>query len=301
MQPSLLRSLLFVPGNSEKMLLKALQVHADALVPDLEDSVPKEEKVAARNLVSKMLPSLRAQVHKRVQIIPRVNSFYTQWFEEDLKAVLQLGVSAVTIGKVETAEEMKEIVKAIAEKEKEANLPSNSIKLIPWLETAKGVAYAREICASGSRLAAIAFGAEDFTADMQIERTSSGKEFYHARSWVCTAARASKLPALDSPWPHFRDLQGLEEDCRVAKAMGYKGKFSIHPGNIDIINKQFSPSTKEVEFAKKIVEAFEVARKAGRGSTSVNGTMVDEPVYRRARAVIEQESLLQDSSNASNL
>ncbi|GJD06647.1 Citrate lyase subunit beta [Galdieria sulphuraria] len=182
MQSSLLRSLLFVPGNSEKMLQKALQAHADALVPDLEDSVPKEEKVTARNLVSKVLPSMRAQIHKRIQIIPRVNSFYTQWFEEDLKAVLQPGVSAVTIGKVETAEEMKEIVKAVAEKEKEASLPPNSVKVIPWLETAKGIAYAREICACGSRLVAIAFGAEDFTADMQIERTASGKEFYHARN-----------------------------------------------------------------------------------------------------------------------
>ncbi|GJD06645.1 Citrate lyase subunit beta [Galdieria sulphuraria] len=83
--------------------------------------------------------------------------------------------------------------------------------------------------------------------------------------------------------------------------MGYKGKFSIHPANIDTINQQFSPSMKEVELAKKIVEAFEAARKAGRGSTSVDGTMVDEPVYRRAKAVIEQESLLQDANNASSL
>lgn len=300
-QLPLLRSLLFVPGNSEKMLQKATQIKVDALVPDLEDSVPKEEKITARNLVRKLLPSFRAQIDKRVQLIPRVNSYYTQWFEEDLKAVLQVGVSAVTIGKVESVEEMKEIIKAVAEKEKEASLPLNSIKIIPWLETAKGIAYAREICACGSRLAAVAFGAEDFTADMQIERTKGGHEFQQARNWIAIAARASNLLALDSPWPNFRDLNGLQEDCRIAKSIGYKGKFSIHPGNVDVINKEFSPSAKEIELSRKIVEAFEAARKTGRGSTSVDGMMVDEPVYRRARAVIEQESRLQDANNSSNL
>jgi len=301
MQGLLLRSLLFVPGNSEKMLQKALQARADALIPDLEDSVPKDEKVTARNLVSKMLPSLRNNTPKKVQIIPRVNSFYTQWFEDDLKAVLQPGISAVTIGKVETAEEMKEIIKAVAEKEKEASLPSNSVKIIPWLETAKGIVYAREICACGSRLAAVAFGAEDFTADMKLERTMSGQEFSLARNWISIVARASQLVALDSPWPHFRDLNGLKEDCRVAKVMGFKGKFAIHPGNVDIINEEFSPSQKEVELAKQIVEAFEAAKKAGRGSTSVNGAMVDEPVYRRAKAVLEQENLIKNAKDASNL
>eukprot|EP00871_Galdieria_phlegrea_P004402 jgi/Galph1/4963/GphlegSOOS_G3607.1 len=289
----LLRSLLFIPGNRESMLRKALQVQADAVIPDLEDSVSAEEKPAARKLVSSILPWLRSQIPKKMRLIPRVNSIDTEWFEEDIKAVLQPGISAITIGKISSVEGLKAVAAKVADEEINTGLPLGSIKIIPWLETAEGVIRAREICGCESRVSAVAFGAEDFTADMQIERTTGGQEVLFARNLVAIAARAARILALDSPWTHFRDLSGLAEDCRLAKSLGYKGKFSIHPGNIEVINREFLPSSKELEHAKRIVEAFEAAKSTGRGSTSVDGAMVDEPVYKRAKTVVEMYNIAQ--------
>ena len=133
----------------------------------------------------------------------------------------------------------------------------------------------------------VAFGAEDFTNDMAIERTQDGDEVDYPRKVICIAARAAGVLALDTPYFGFRDPDGLRANSQQARRYGFKGKFAIHPAQIDIINEAFSPSPEEVEHARRVVAAFEEAERNGRGSTSLDGQVIDVPVVRRARQLLE--------------
>jgi citrate lyase subunit beta / citryl-CoA lyase len=281
--PTPLRSLLFVPGNKHNMLEKALDQRCDALVPDMEDSVPDAEKPTARETIRGFLPRL---IGAGPLVIPRVNALGTPWFEEDLAAVVAPGVFGISIGKIETAGDVELLGHALARLEKDAGLARGTMRVIPWIESAKGIVHAYEICAASERIVAAAFGAEDFTHDMAIERLDDPAQIAYARSALCIAARAAGVLALDTPYFQFRDDAGLREDALAAKSIGFKGKFAIHPGQIDTINACFRPSDEEIEWARRVVAAFEIAEREGRGSTSLDGRVIDVPVVKRARAVL---------------
>jgi len=281
---TILRSLLFVPGNRPNMLQKALGFSPDVFVPDLEDSVPTDEKANARAVAASFLAKLS---DTGSLVIPRVNSLDTGLLEQDLAAIITPKIYGLSIGKVQTVQEIAEICGLIEPLEQKAGLTAGRLKLIPWIESAKAIVNAYEICSSSKRIIAVAFGAEDFTNDMGIERTNDDSEIAYARSAVCIAARAADVVALDTPYFGFRDTDGLQRDANTAKKQGFKGKFAIHPAQIDIINATFSPSPQEVEHAKRVLAAFEAAEHQGRGSTSLNGKVIDVPVVKRARAILE--------------
>jgi citrate lyase subunit beta/citryl-CoA lyase len=281
---TILRSLLFVPGNRPNMFEKALGFSPDVFVPDLEDSVPTDEKANARALAASFLAKLS---DTGSLVIPRVNSLDTGLLEQDLAAIITPKIYGLSIGKVQTVQEIAEICGLIEPLEQKAGLAAGTLKLIPWIESAKAIVNADEICSSSKRIIAVAFGAEDFTTDMGIERTDDDSEIAYARSVVCIAARAADVVALDTPYFGFRDTDGLQRDANTAKKQGFKGKFAIHPAQIDIINVTFSPSPQEVEHAKRVLAAFEAAEHQGRGSTSLNGKVIDVPVVKRARAILE--------------
>ena len=184
----------------------------------------------------------------------------------------------------------------VEELERAAGVEAGSVSIIPWIETALAIVNAYEICASSPRVVAVAFGAEDFTNDMAIERTQDGDEVDYPRRVICIAARAAGVLALDTPFFGFRDPDGLRENSQQARRYGFKGKFAIHPAQIDIINEAFSPSAEEVEHARRVVAAFEEAERNGRGSTSLDGQVIDVPVVRRARQLLE----LAESGSAGN-
>ncbi len=281
---TILRSLLFVPGNRPNMFEKALGFSPDVFVPDLEDSVPTDEKANARAVAASFLAKLS---DTGSLVIPRVNSLDTGLLEQDLAAIITPKIYGLSIGKVQTVQEIAEICGLIEPLEQKAGLAAGRLKLIPWIESAKAIVNAYEICSSSKRIIAVAFGAEDFTNDMGIERTDDDSEIAYARSAVCIAARAADVVALDTPYFGFRDTDGLQRDANTAKKQGFKGKFAIHPAQIDIINATFSPSPQEVEHAKRVLAAFEAAEHQGRGSTSLNGKVIDVPVVKRARAILE--------------
>jgi len=281
---TILRSLLFVPGNRPNMFEKALGFSPDVFVPDLEDSVPTDEKANARAVAASFLAKLS---DTGSLVIPRVNSLDTGLLEQDLAAIITPKIYGLSIGKVQTVQEIAEICGLIEPLEQKAGLAAGKLKLIPWIESAKAIVNADEICSSSKRIIAVAFGAEDFTNDMGIERTDDDSEIAYARSAVCIAARAADVVALDTPYFGFRDTDGLQRDANTAKKQGFKGKFAIHPAQIDIINATFSPSPQEVEHAKRVLAAFEAAEHQGRGSTSLNGKVIDVPVVKRARAILE--------------
>lgn len=281
---TILRSLLFVPGNRPNMLEKALSTKPDVFVPDLEDSVPPEEKVNARRITAAFLPKLSTTGRL---VMPRVNSLETGLLEEDMAAVVGSYVFGISVGKIESAEEILTISEVLEQLEKKAGLASGKLKLMPWIETARAVVNVYAICLSSPRVIAVAFGAEDFTNDMGIERTEDDSEIDYPRNVVCIAAKAADVTALDTPYFKFRDPEGLQQDAVGAKRRGFRGKFAIHPAQIDIINETFSPSTEEIDHARRVVAAFEQAERQGRGSTSLNGKVIDVPVVKRARALLE--------------
>ena len=281
---TVLRSLLFVPGNQPRMLERASGLKPDAFIPDMEDSVPIDEKANAREVTASYLERLGAN---GVPVIPRVNSLDTELLDNDLGAVVGERIFGVSVGKIYTPEDIVTISGKLETLERSTGVETGSVKLLPWIETAAAIVNLYEICVASPRIVGVAFGAEDFTNDMGMERTESETETFFARNCIAVAARAADVLALDTPYFSFRDPDGLRENASAARQYGFKGKFAIHPAQIDIINETFSPSSAEIEHARRVVEAFDEAARRGRGSTSLDGKVVDVPVVKRAQAVLE--------------
>ena len=281
---TVLRSLLFVPGNQPHMLEKALGLAPDAYVPDMEDSVPAGEKANARSISASFLPRMAAA---GPLVVPRVNPMDTGLLEDDLAATFGPHIYGVSVGKISSAEDVHLISSMMDGLEQKAGLEVGSVKLVLWIETAMAIVNAYQICAASPRTVGAAFGAEDFASDMSIERTEGESEVAYPRGVVAVAARAAGVMALDTPYFSFRDPEGLRRDALVAKSYGFRGKFAIHPSQIGIINEAFTPSPSEVSHARRVVAAFGEAGRSGRASTSLDGKVIDVPVVKRARSLLE--------------
>lgn len=279
----LLRSLIFVPGNRPNMLERALSFNADIIMVDLEDSVPPAEKVNARHLAREWAPRLRS-AGRRVMV--RVNSLDTGLTRDELAAVVGPELHGISIGKVESTWDLQEVDRILTPLENSSGLEPGGIKVVPWIENARAVMNVQSIAAASHRIIAIAFGAEDYTNDMGVQRTDNGDEVYVPRATVAIAARAAGIASLDSPYVAFRNPEGLRQDAQVARQLGYSGKFAIHPSQIDIINETFSPREEDVAYARQVVEAWEQAEASGRGSLDLDGKMVDVPVVKRAQNLL---------------
>ena len=277
------RSLLFVPGNKPNMINKALSFQPDVFIPDMEDSVPDSEKVNAREVVADHLKAFSGT--GRV-VIPRLNSMQSGHFEDDLRAVVGPDIVGISVGKIDRPEDVIKVSQLMLTVEREHGLETGQLRIIPWLESASAIVHAFEILSADRRVVAAAFGAEDFTLDMGIRRVGDESEVAFARQTMSIAARAAVMPALHTPSISYRDEQGLRENIAASKQCGYKGKYDIHPAQVEIINGAFAPSVEEIDYARRVVAAFEEAERNGRGSTSLDGLVIDVPVVKRARALL---------------
>lgn len=275
---------MFIPGNRPNMLEKAIGTRPDAYIPDMEDSVPDAEKVNARAVISEHLPKLHASGRL---VVPRVNALETGWAEDDMAAVIGPHIQGISIGKVRGVDDVREIDNLVTKLEIAAGIRSGSIALLPWIETAGAIVHCYDVLSASTRIVGAGFGAEDLTHDMEIERSEDPAQLAYARSAFCFAARAAGVLALDTPYFHFKDEPGLEHDALAARHLGFKGKFAIHPDQIDTINQCFAPTPEEIEHARRVVAAFEEAERNGRGSTSLDGKVIDVPVVKRARALLK--------------
>ncbi len=280
----LLRSLQFVPGNRRDMLEKSRTFDADVLVADLEDSVPLAEKAAARELVRELLPSLSGRDQK---VVVRVNSLDTGLTADELEAIAGPHLYGVSLGKVDSPWHIQECHRLLATQESRLGMESGVIKIIPWIESAAGILRAADIARASPRVVALAFGAEDYTNDMGIQRTDEGEEVWLPRSMVPIVAQAAGIVALDTPYVKFRDREGLQREAEAARRLGYKGKFAIHPAQLETINAVFSPREEDLEYARRVVEAWEQAEAQGRGALALDGNMVDVPVVKRAYNILK--------------
>ena len=299
-----LRCPLFIPGNRRDMLWKAGRYSPSAYMPDLEDSVPSANKVEARKVTAAALPSL-FELGKPVVL--RVNSLSTGLTEDDLEAVVGPYIVGISIGKVKTDNDIAVVDGMLSELERDRGIELGSIGILPWLETASAIVNAYAICNASERVRWVAFGAEDFSADMGISRAVDLEDpsvkniedygeasLLYARSAVAVAARAADVEALDTPYVKFRDPDGLRSEADLARRLGYRGKFAIHPAQIEVIDGVFSPTDQELERAKRVLNAARSAELTGHGSASLDGEMIDAPVVARAKNVLARAGIVRD-------
>jgi citrate lyase subunit beta/citryl-CoA lyase len=281
--PNLFRSLVFVPGNNPRFLAKAKSLPADIVCFDLEDSVPDKEKKKARVLIKN---ALKQRKKYSSDVFVRTNSPESGMVEADLKEIVQKGIDGVVIPKVNSTKELKKIEKTISSLEKKRKI--KGIRLIPSIESALGVVNCYEIASSSKRIDALVFGIFDLLNDMGIEYTKGnpcGSKY--SRYKVPVAATAAGVAAIDGIWQDLKDKNGFTKDCQVGRSLGYVGKSVIHPDQIQTVHKIFHPSKPEIEWAKKVCTVYEKSTKRGKGATVVEGKMIDEVHYKRAKALLE--------------
>ena len=282
-----LRSLLFVPGNSERKFMRARASGADALILDLEDSVAPAQKPAARQLAAKLLDD---RSPREWSFLVRVNSLDTDLALDDLSAVVKPGLDAVMIPKANGAEDLQRFGHYLDALETRAGMPPGSVKMaVVATETAKAMFALHTYASAHPRLAALTWGAEDLSAALGA---TDNKEpdgawtfpYQLARAKCLFAAAAADVIPIDTIHAEFRDLDGLERDCRRSRRDGFLGRMAIHPDQVATINRCYAPSEAEIAHARRIVEAF--AANPGAGTIGIDGRMVDIPHLKAAQKTL---------------
>jgi citrate lyase subunit beta / citryl-CoA lyase len=276
------RSRLYLPGSEPKYYINASLHAPDAVILDLEDSVHRGEKDAARILVRNTLRTVDFGSSERMV---RINQLPMGL--EDLAEVVGESPDLILIPKVEQPEQVREVDRMIAEIKSRHGI-IRSIWIMPILESALGVENAFAVAAASENVAALTIGLEDYTADLGVVKTVEGRESQYARSRVVNAARAAGVQAIDSVFSDVADMDGLRRWGEASRAAGFEGMGCIHPGQIRVIHEAFQPTTTEIDRARKVVAAFEEAQKKGLAVVSLGSKMIDPPVVQRALKLVER-------------
>lgn len=279
------RTSLYVSGSSPVNMTQAVFYNEDCMVYDLEDSVPISEKDTARFLVYN---AVRDHHPPDKYVLIRINSIYSEFINEDLEAAVCACPNALRIPKVESADEVRKISGMIADIENKVGLEVGSIELWCNLESYLGIIHASEIAKADPRVVALALGAEDFTVSMKARRTKQGLEIFYARNAVLMACRSAGIDAIDAVFSDINDLDGLYEDVILTRNLGFDGKTVVHPRQIDVVNSAFTPSKKEIEYAKRVLAVAEEGKQLNKGAVTLDGSMIDKPMELRALTTLEQ-------------
>ncbi|MFA0887963.1 MAG: CoA ester lyase [Synergistales bacterium] len=283
-----MRSMLYIPGNSPGMIQNAAVFGADMVMIDLEDAVALSEKDAARDIAAGFL---RDYDFGDLPVVVRINGADTPHFEADLEAIVPLKPFAVRLPKCQSPADVTTVDARMGEIEGRFALPVGAVPIHAMLESALGIENAYAIATASSRVKALTLGGQDLTADLGIQKTRDGWEFFYARSRVVMAAKAAGIDAFDTVWTDFNDPEGLLRETRQIVELGFTGKAAIHPSQVEIIHRAFRPDAKEVRKAERIVAAALEAERQGRGVVAVDGKMVDGPIIARARHLIDLAGL----------
>ena len=287
----ILRTMLFVPANSWRMITTAATESGDAVILDLEDACPIAEKETGRIFARDSIPMLK---EKGIDVFVRVNSFDTGLTEKDIDYVVGKGLDGVMLPKAESKEDIFRLDELLKIEEEKKGLTSNSVVILPLLESPKGISAVSEIISGSRRVIGVSFGAGDYSreigAGMGVTSLSTDEFFLmasHPRSTIALAARGAGILAIDSPFFGLViDMDGLIREARKVKLMGFTGKLLVHPRHVDPVNQVFSPSKEEIDFAQRVIKAYEEAKAKGLGATSLGGRMIDYGSYRRALNLI---------------
>ncbi|MDR1571077.1 MAG: CoA ester lyase [Clostridiales Family XIII bacterium] len=283
---AIMRSSFYVPANNAKFIEKAPSFRADIVTFDIEDAVPPQEKGNARRMTADRLAYAGSGGS---EVYVRVNGWHTEYTNDDLEAVVHPGLCGVTLPKTRDADDVKRLDWKLEELESRRGLPIGGIRISILLETAKGIMNAYSCCTASERLVSAFFGAVDYCADMRIRLTNEAKEQAYARTTVAVAARSAGLVALDAPFPDYSNVEAFEKNTLDGVSMGFEGRMIIHPSQIEIAHRLYSPTAAEVERARKVVSFFEAEGLAkGLASVAMDGQMIDTPVYTNAQGVLSR-------------
>jgi citrate lyase subunit beta / citryl-CoA lyase len=275
--PRRVRSLLFAPASKPDVLRKLPRSTPDAVALDLEDAVPPDGKPAAREHSRDVGAELAAE-HPGIAVYVRVNPVPTEWFAADLTEGVDPTITGVIVPKLETREQLETVAGALAD------TGLGHLHVLAGIESAAGVDRVRDLLVPP--VAVAYFGAEDYVADLGGVRTVHGTEVLYARSRVALAARLAGVPAIDQVVTRLDADDHFLADAAEGRALGYRGKLCIHPAQVALANRAFSPSADEVDRARRLIFAYEEAVARGEAAIAFEGQMVDEPLARHARTVI---------------
>ena len=279
------RALLYMPGDDRRKIEKATTLCVDCICMDMEDGVAITRKAEARAVIALAMKELDFGKSERCI---RINSFGSGFEKFDLAAALATNPDAIVVPKIESARQVREISEHVEMYERSSKMEVGTIRMLVGVETAKGILNLKEIAEAEKRLEAIIFGAEDFAASIGATRTKGGSEVLYARSAVVTACAANELQAIDMVYIDFRDVEGLRAEAEEGARLGFSGKQIIHPNQVDAVQAAFTPSEDAIEYAQRVVRAFSVSQREGKGAFALDGKMIDMPLLKNAQKVLER-------------
>ena len=281
----ILRSLLFVPGNDEKMMLKASKTNADAIILDLEDSVLDNFKTKARKLIK---TKVAAGMFTGFQVFVRTNDRNSGFAESEIFELTISGIDGFIFPKSLHEEDISYLEKLLTAAEFQKNIPQNTFKIIPLIETTEAMFSLTEICRASERIIAAAFGSEDFLCDLQGTHDERNIALMFPRALIAAAARSAGIIPIDTLHPDVHNLDDLENNLKISRALGFAGMLCLHPKEIRLAHKYFSPSEQEYSLAKELLELNEKAKKQNKKVAVIKGKFVGPPMIKTALKTIER-------------
>jgi citrate lyase subunit beta/citryl-CoA lyase len=288
MGDELRRSWMFVPGHRQKMIDKALGLaQVDALMLDIEDGVPQQEKQNARQQIGTSLVKEREPGTTPARFV-RVSAVNYEHITADLAHIVQPGLDGVVLPKVETPQQIQLVDAILRDRERQTGITAGKIALLIALESPRGLLNAYAIATASPRVTGLLFGAEDLGKELGLpfRREAEASELLFQRSTLVVAAAAANIQAVDGVWPDLSDPEGLKRYALQSRRLGFSGMSLIHPGQIETINQIFGPSAEEVAYCQKVIEAFDAALARGDGSIAFGGQLIDLPIVERAKRTV---------------
>ena len=279
------RALLYMPGDDRRKIEKSTTLGVDCICMDMEDGVAMSRKSEARAIIAQAMKELD---FGESECCIRINSVGSGLESYDLVAALATNPDTIVVPKIESADQVRWVSDHIESYELSSGRALGSVRLLIGVETARGILYLRKIAEADPRLEAIIFGAEDYAASIGARRTREATEVLYARQAVITACVANDLQAIDMVYIDFRDSEGLRAEAEQGAGWGFSGKQVIHPNQVPVVQEAFTPSVNEIDYAKRVVETFEASQREGIGAYALDGKMIDMPLLKNARKVLDR-------------
>jgi citrate lyase subunit beta / citryl-CoA lyase len=283
MKSNLRRSMLYVPGDSRKMLQKSTTIFSDVLLLNLEDGVASSQKDIARENIAESLKNADFGKH---EIIVRINPPDTGTGLLDLAAIVPLRPDGICLPKVETTSQVIAADRAILELEIKHGFPEKGIRLHAMIESARGLLHAGEIASSSRRMASLIFGSADYVNDVRCQPGADRQELLFALQMIVLSARSADVDAIDGPCFDVHNQDLLHQEAAQARRLGFDGKSALHPDQLALINRIFDVTPEEIAWAERAIAELDAAENRGKALTTVDGKLLDNPHRAAAERIL---------------
>jgi citrate lyase subunit beta/citryl-CoA lyase len=293
-EKKILRSWMFVPGDRRRMIEKSLGLPVDAIMMDIEDGVAPAEKETARRQIAASLDQVAARQttdssFRTPARFVRINAVGHERMHDDLAAIVRPGLDGLVLPKIETPDQINIVGGILDARETHLGIAPRSLRLLAAIETPRGMFNALAVAGASPRVLGLMFGAEDFSRELSLplQREGEARDLIYARSALVMAAAAAHVQSIDGVWTDLQDPEGLHKFSLQSRRLGFSGMSLIHPSQIDAVNAAFTPTPSELEYARRVLQAFDEARARGEGAVAFGGQLLDYPIVDRARQTVE--------------